>query len=203
MIVTGDLVHEPSPKAYHRLAEQLTRLSCPVYCLPGNHDNPEMMSEHLNVKNISTKKQIDFTHWQVLLLDSHKPGSHGGHIAEHEMQFLRTSIEQHPQQDVLVAVHHPCISIHSPWMDNMMIDNATVLQSQLERYPQVKSVIFGHVHQEFEAVHNDILYQTCPSTCVQFKPQSNHYEKDTLAPGFRQLTLKADGHLQSQVIRLA
>ena len=49
ILATGDLVGD-EPDAYDRLIAILEPLALPVYCLPGNHDFPAIMSRTLPVK---------------------------------------------------------------------------------------------------------------------------------------------------------
>ncbi len=41
-----------------------------------------------------------------------------------------------------------------------------------------------------------------PSTCVQFKPNSDDFALDTCSPGWRELELHADGRFETRVKRL-
>ena len=38
ILLTGDLVHQPTETTYQKLADYLSALKTPLYCLPGNHD---------------------------------------------------------------------------------------------------------------------------------------------------------------------
>ena len=47
-------------------------------------------------------------------------------------------------------------------------------------------------------------YQTMatPATCIQFKPDSNHFALDTLQPGWREIELHPDGRIETRVKRI-
>lgn len=203
VIVSGDLVHEPTHEAYERLKDLLRQFPCPVYCLPGNHDDPQQMQQVLNEGNITTPKQLVFDDWQLLLMSSYKPDSHGGHVSDTEIQYLHEAIAQYPDKEVAIAVHHPCVSVQSSWMDSMMIDNADEYLTALQQHKAIRLVVFGHVHQIYEAQFEGITFHSCPSTCIQFKPYSDAYRKDALPPGFRHITLKKNGFIESFVLRVS
>ena len=38
-----------------------------------------------------------------------------------------------------------------------------------------------------------------PATCIQFKPDSNHFALDTLQPGWREIELHPDGRIETRV----
>jgi len=43
LLLTGDLSQDGSEAAYERIAQILKRLTMPIYCLPGNHDDATVM----------------------------------------------------------------------------------------------------------------------------------------------------------------
>ncbi len=201
VLVTGDLVHTPEPRAYELLLEQLLRFPCPVYCLPGNHDDPAVMHARLNHKHVSTKKIIRTGDWQILMLDSHKPDTHAGYLSASELDWLATSLES-SDLSTLVAIHHPVMSIGSPWMDAMGLENAGEFHRVLAGQPQVKAVICGHIHQDFQHDSSEFQFLGCPSTCVQFKPGVDEYQADVLKPGFRLLQLGEKGRILTEIFRV-
>ena len=91
ILLTGDLAQDPSPTAYKRLAKQvLETFSCPVYWIPGNHDNPIMMEEVFAETKLKPEKLILRDKWQIILLDSHFRGHVSGHIAQKDLAWLNT-----------------------------------------------------------------------------------------------------------------
>ena len=66
----------------------------------------------------------------------------------------------------------------------------------------MKAVLSGHVHQAFDVTKKGVRYLTSPSTCVQFKPQSDDFAVDDKAPGYRYLTLTKSGKINTQVERI-
>ncbi len=51
LLATGDLVHDASPEGYALIGDMLAGFGVPVFCLPGNHDVPPVMREHLTGAN--------------------------------------------------------------------------------------------------------------------------------------------------------
>jgi Icc protein len=82
------------------------------------------------------------------------------------------------------------------------LQNSEDLFAVLDRHPQVKLVIFGHIHQNFQQQRQDVEYLGTPSTCVQFEPQSSNFSLDNMQPGFRLLDLYPDGTWKTQVERV-
>ena len=203
VLVTGDLVHEPVPAAYARLAAMLHTANCPVFCLPGNHDEPALVRAHLHGENLSTAPAVLFNHWVVILLDTCLPGNHGGFLADQELEFLDRTLKQHADRYALVCLHHPPLPVGSPWMDSMGLRTPEALFAVTDRHPGMRGMIWGHIHQEFAAERQGVKLLAAPSTCVQFAPRTVSYTRDNKPPAWRTLRLHARGALETAVKYLA
>jgi Icc protein len=202
ILLTGDLVHEPEQAAYARLRPLLERLPSPVFCLPGNHDQPELLRRCLAGGAIHCDKVLDLGPWCVVLLDTWLAGSHAGRLAPAELQLLEGELEAGRSAHYLVALHHPPVSVDSPWMDAMGLENGGELLSVLDVRDGVRGVIWGHIHQEYRRERGRTLLLGTPSTCVQFKPHADRYIRDERPPGFRQLSLRPDGTIETRLQRV-
>jgi len=201
IIATGDLVHDASSTGYHRLAHSLLELEIPSYWLPGNHDNAKLMAKCMTANGISDSKILDTGHWRILLLDSTVAGHEGGHLSTAELAWL----EQHIQscdKNLLLCLHHQPIPVGSLWIDSMAVDNGQELCALVKNYPQIKGVIWGHVHQAFEYFQDGVHWLSAPSTCIQFTPGSDEFSLDPTPPGCRLLALTPNGNIKSRIVRL-
>jgi len=203
ILVTGDLTQIPNATSYQRIFNELRTTHIPTICLPGNHDDWELMNEALNTENISCIKQTNLGSWQIICLNSQKPGSACGRLAESELQFLEKTLCNNKKKPTLVAVHHNCLPTGSTWLDTMTIENSKAFLAILKKHSQIKLLIHGHTHQnqEFKFEHLKIL--STPSTCFQFKPASHEFAIDNTDPGYRLLDLSDDHSFSSEVFRVA
>jgi len=200
ILLTGDLVHEPTKTAYQKLADHLSVLTTPILSLPGNHDAPELMRYVMGANGHDTGNLIKFDDWVIILLDTCVRGEHSGELSDAELEFLRKSLEANLDSHCLIALHHHPVSINSCWMDAMSLINATDFLKIVDEFKQVRGIIWGHIHQEFEdEIANVKLFGT-PSTCLQFKPGSSEFVVADKAPGYRKLILKNNGSISSNVI---
>ncbi len=202
VLLTGDLVQDPYETSYHRLLEIMEDLEVPWVCLPGNHDSPAMMADILCQRRDHCAKRITTSQWQIICLNSYKPDSHTGHLPESELRYLTHTLTMTQKRSALIALHHPPVPVGSAWMDTMQLDNGNEFLDLLSPFPQVKGVIFGHIHQVFSSQHLYIPLWSTPSTCFQFKPGSSEFALDNLSPGWRWLELHANGHIETRVERL-
>jgi 3',5'-cyclic-AMP phosphodiesterase len=201
LLLTGDLSQDESPKSYERLRDLIAPLNIPAYWIPGNHDQPLLMQDILCTSPLSTNKVFQQGGWNFILLSSMLPGEVHGELSVENLNWLDQQL-QRSELPTLVALHHPPCPIGSAWIDPLGLHQPDLFYAVLDRYPQVKLVIFGHIHQHFEQMRSGVRYLGCPSTCVQFKPQSPDFAIDEARPGFRLFTLSTDGTCAVQVERV-
>jgi 3',5'-cyclic-AMP phosphodiesterase len=202
ILATGDLSQDASPESYQYLADFLKTLEVPSFWLPGNHDDPEVMQQYLRNQSVSSAKQILIGNWQVILLDSSVKDKVYGNLAKAELDFLSQALEEYPDKYALVSLHHQPVTIDSQWLDQIGLKNASEFKQVLAKYPQVKGVVWGHIHQDFEFTESGIYWMATPSSCVQFEPGSEDFSAGEEAPGYRYLNLYADGKIESVVHRI-
>lgn len=203
VLLTGDLVHEPSPAAYASLRTRLVAAwpEIPCHCLPGNHDDPDMMAAALCTQAIHLSTLLEFDHWRMVFLNSRIVGEQGGFLDQGQFRLLNGAIAQRPEKHLLTAVHHHPWPCGSRWMDTMVINNGMRMLDCLQTSPEfARVVVFGHVHQTVDRMIGNVRLLGTPSTCVQFKPRSDAFALDDLPPGYRWITLHPDGSIDTEVV---
>ena len=199
ILATGDLVHDPTTEAYINLNRILQSALLPVFCLPGNHDRPLMMDDLLNTGRLSTCKSVCCGDWEFCLLDSVLEDNEKGYLAAVELEYLQARLTSSTAAYLVICLHHQPLAIGSPWMDEMKVGNGDDLLQLVRDKPQVRCMIWGHIHQEFTSQLGHILMLGSPATCIQFKPDTLEFEKDVLPPGYRKFRFHRDGRIDSSV----
>ncbi len=202
ILLTGDLAQEPCPASYRRILTRIEAYKTPCICLPGNHDDYELMQQILNTDSINCRKQVLLDNWQLISLNSQIPGNPGGRLPKGELAFLESCLTENPGHYALIAVHHHCLETKSPWMDTMIIENRRELLAIVGKYPQVKAITTGHIHQIMDVKTTALRVLGAPSTCFQFTPETLEFSVSDTAPGYRLIELYADGLIESEVVRL-
>jgi len=200
ILATGDLSEDGSDASYQALNRIFGKLSIPVMPLPGNHDLPERLSTCLNASNMIHQGYQIPGNWQIITLNSVRPDHVGGQLAPDQLHWLQQRLQAEPERHALIALHHPPVEIGSRWMDEIMLTSANELFKILDQHRQVRAVIWGHIHQEYSSIRNNVMLLGAPSSCIQFKPAQDAFALDTTRPAYRRLRLHPDGKLNTEVI---
>ncbi|RDI37202.1 3',5'-cyclic-AMP phosphodiesterase [Aquicella lusitana] len=203
ILLSGDLSQDGSKEAYIRLANFLKSVNVPIYCVPGNHDNVKVMAHVYPYETISNHRHIILKNWHIILLNSQKPGAVEGYLDPSQLNYLQHCLQTYPEHQALIVFHHQPVPVGSRWLDNLGLTNADAFWRIISSYPNVNTVFFGHVHQEFEQVVNKVHCYAAPSTCIQFKRNKDDFGLERLPPGYRWIKLFEDGHLETGVKRTA
>ncbi|QUC06351.1 3',5'-cyclic-AMP phosphodiesterase [Aggregatibacter sp. oral taxon 513] len=204
VLATGDLVQDNSDEGYLRFRQDVKALNNKmVFWIPGNHDFQPKMFEILKEETVSAKKHILLgDKWQILLLDSQVQGVPHGQLEAEELDWLKLKLQEYPERYSLVVLHHHLLSTGSAWLDQHNLRNANELVEVLAPFKHVKALLYGHIHQQVDSEWLGYQVMATPSTCIQFKADSNTFALDVAQPGWREIDLHADGHIETRVKRI-
>ena len=196
LLVTGDCSADGSEASYLRLAGKLQRLGAPAYYLPGNHDDPARMARLLAGRTIGQgdklTQEFEAEGWRFILLDSAVPGQDWGALGKEQIDWLRSALATKSNMPTMVIVHHNPVPVGSLWLDTMTIADADELLAVLDAAPQIRAVLYGHVHQEASGQRGQTKYLAVPSTFYQFKPKAATFGQDDIPAGARLVHLDSN-----------
>lgn len=202
ILATGDLSQDGSVASYQRFRRVAERIEAPGRWCPGNHDELAAMREACRGSALM-EPVLEIGGWRVVMLDTLVAGSVFGMLRGDQLELLDRALSEAPDSHHLICLHHHPVSIGSRWMDTIGLRNPEALFEVLDRHSNVRAVLWGHIHQEFDSRRNDVRLLASPSTGVQFAPQSEDFQVDSVAPGYRWLRLYADGQLETGVSRVS
>ena len=197
VLATGDLVHD-QPAAYPRLAWMLRQLRAPIAAIAGNHDDATELRA-IQTSGLQVGGRYRLGGWCILLLNTQLEGEAGGRLSQAELQFLTDGLRTAGDDHVLIVLHHHPVPLHSAWLDRIALDNPDDFFAVLDSFDNVRGVLWGHVHQEFDSQRRGVRLLATPSTCVQFLPRARQFTLDDKPPAMRWLSLHADGRIQTQI----
>ncbi len=203
VVLTGDLSDDGSQAAYAWLRGCLTTLAVPAYCIPGNHDDAVVLRAVLPGDNVHVTDWAELGGWQLVLLSSAVAGREGGSLGRAGQDTLSGLLRFAGHAPTLVVLHHPPVPVGSPWLDTMCLDDAEAFFDRIDRHPNVRAVVFGHIHQTYDEARGTLRLLGTPSTCAQFTPATECHVNDVLAAGYRWFLLRSDGGWETGVERLS
>ena len=203
VVLTGDLSDDGSQASYAWLRGCLTTLAVPAYCIPGNHDDAEVLRAVLPGDNVHVTDWAELGGWQLMLLSSAVAGREGGSLGRGGQDTLSGLLCFAGQAPTLVLLHHPPVPVGSPWLDTMYLDDAETFFEVIDRHPNVRAVVFGHIHQTYDETRQHARLLGTPSTCAQFTPRTERHLKDVQTAGYRWFLLRSDGDWETGIERLS
>ncbi len=201
LLITGDLVQD-DPAGYVHFRRLLGDLRLPVLCLPGNHDEPEAMRRELDRAPFVIGGIVDLGLWRIVLLDSTIAGSAAGRLGPERLAALQSALAGAPQRHTLVCLHHHPVPMASRWLDRVGLQDAEEFLAVIDRHPNVRGIVWGHVHQSYDALRKGVRLLATPSTCAQFLPRADQFAVDRRPPAYRTLELRADGSILTDLVWL-
>lgn len=199
LLCTGDLSQDASEASYAAFRQMTAVLGAPSRWLPGNHDEAKVMQA---VAPELVQAVTDIGQWRIVMLDSAVVGATFGVLADEQLAVLDRALADAGERHCLVCCHHQPVDIGCAWIAPIGLRNADELLQRLKRYPQVKALLWGHIHQEWDELRDGVRYLATPSTCIQFAPRSEDFKVSEEQPGYRWLRLHDDGRLETGVERV-
>lgn len=174
VLITGDLTNDGDLETYQALAEMLATLDLPLYPIPGNHDDRNLIRKAFpKVEELSPEGPLCYAieHFpvRVLALDSSVDGDARGYLGAVQLDWLTTKLDEEPEKPVIVMLHHPPFKTGIGHMDYSMLGDAEDLASVIQAYPKVERVLCGHVHRAVQTRFAGTIAQIPPGTAHQVK----------------------------------
>ena len=204
LVLTGDTAHDEDLATYDAVRKELADWEGRVRIIPGNHDNraalrtvfPDASCGPIDLVTF----QVSWDDWQIIGLDSQQPGELPGSLGKEQLTWLRNLLQSAPERHTLLFLHHPPITVQSPWLDRIRLLDSTDLERLVSDHPQVVLIGCGHVHQEVVGSLGRATVLTTPSVGHPFRPRTEHIEIDSVGPAYRLWELFPDGRWSTQVM---
>lgn len=143
VLVTGDVADHGSPEEYDQAVDLLTGLD--AHLVPGNHDRRPTMRAAFGLPGddaITSTVTVGGT--VVVLADSHVPGHDHGDLAPESIALLEEAATR--PQPLIVALHHPPMTIGSGLLDPIRLLDPAPLLAPLRGRAAPSVVLCGHAH---------------------------------------------------------
>lgn len=172
IVITGDLVHNVELIEYQQLKSILSRLTMPVYLLPGNHDSRELIrkvfTDHTYLPSTGFLQYTVEGHaLRLIMLDTNVSGEGRGELDASCLQWLDQQLSQQPTQPTLLFMHHPPFTTGIDLMDGLGLTGRDALAKIVEKYDCIERIGCGHIHRPIQTLWAETLAYTVPSPVHQ------------------------------------
>jgi 3',5'-cyclic AMP phosphodiesterase CpdA len=172
LLISGDLTQNGTAEQYARVRELVAPLDLRAHVLPGNHDLRGPLREAFGLPGKGQEHAshaVDLGPLRLVCLDSTIPGAEAGALDEGRIEWLEATLAAEPAAPTVLAMHHPPLSTAVPSFDAIGLAPQwrEALAEVLERHPQVRRVVAGHVHRTIVAELAGRAVVSIPSTYLQ------------------------------------
>ena len=200
LLASGDLSEDGSRASYLALKGYFNPLDTPVLALPGNHDDAEMLAEFFPGSPVDTISALELGPWRIVRLNSCLPGKPEGLLSEKTLLDLEEFLALHNRGPIVIVLHHQPVAINSPWIDKYRLLEPEAFLKLVDQHPNVKAVVWGHVHQQYEVDRNGTAMLGGPSSAVNGMKTAQKFTPDRTGPACRWLELEIDGSISTGTV---
>jgi Icc protein len=198
LLLSGDLAEDGSEAAYRYLAQFMKAFGVPVLTVPGNHDRAMIQKKHFPDTAVEAPLVFDLPGWQLVLLNSVIEKEIAGTLTARMLDGLKQALADSSLPKIIV-LHHQPVLCGSPWIDRFPLLNAGEMMSLLDDKENVKAVLWGHIHQSFEAQHQAIRLLGSPSSAANSLSGFEKFTFDEAGPSFRWMKLGRAGEFDTGI----
>ncbi|GAA4408390.1 hypothetical protein GCM10023187_30170 [Nibrella viscosa] len=193
IVLGGDLCYQTGERAvYQWIKTQLDPLPYPVYAIAGNHDDPVMMAEELELAHDVWGDELYFAFplngYPVVFLDTAK-----GYCSPGQMTWLQEHLHA-IGRNILLFMHHPPVLAGVGHMDaHYAFQQRDEIKSIFNSLSGRITVACGHYHVEKTILQDNLSVLITPSLFFQMKHDPEKMVIDHYRIAIREINLSPDG----------
>lgn len=196
VMITGDLVEKPSDSTYSHFEELIAPLKAPVFLIPGNHDDPEIMWKRFGKslkfpgKPPCYQYVIDEYDFRILALNTHLDGTELPEFGKNRLEWLNEHLAM-SDRPTMIVIHHPPMKTGVEFIDMAGVEWYQGIREAVERNPQVQLIICGHGHLELIGRLGNVVVYMAGATAHQLiagrvKDRAPAFDPSRVAPVLHQ-----------------
>jgi len=197
VILTGDLTQDHSLASYLLISELFSAWSCPVFYLPGNHDDMALMQQAFALPPFCADTELSLGHWRLCLLNSKGP-TPAGYFEQTRQQQLQQQLLSYPADSAVWLFCHHHLSPMGSFIDEHIQLDAAALWQIIGSDPRIQGFAHGHCHYAYAKIQQGIHLVGCPASSVQFLLTPD-YQPVAARPGYIEWIFNANASAEPAV----
>ncbi|TAK73374.1 MAG: hypothetical protein EPO11_08555 [Gammaproteobacteria bacterium] len=175
IFLTGDVSQDETDQSYQKVIDIFSKLTIPVYWIPGNHDNFERMKVVFkDAKNFFQARHLTLPGWNLIFLNTKD-----GYLPDSELALLKNTIATLAgDANIAIVMHHHPAEVGTPLVDHYILQNRNEFWDIITG-TQVKLIICGHVHGDYKFKYRDVMIESTPATCLQWQQGTKDLKIDS------------------------
>lgn len=176
VLLTGDISQDESSASYQLAQAQFERLNIPVYWIHGNHDDETKVKPSFGTSPyLKQLKHLTTLFWDFIAINTCRQGTDDGYLEESELAYFWQSVDiaKNNNKNIAVVMHHHPYPVATPLVDACMLQTADDFLTQIKQCSEIKLIICGHVHGNYQIPYGDLMIEACPATSFQWKKGTN------------------------------
>jgi Icc protein len=149
VVITGDIAEHGLASEYEEARELFETLPNTLMC-PGNHDRRPAFRRALLGQEESEapiNQSLSLDGLLIVVCDTSIPGRDDGYLEDDTIAWLSSALTQTPPHTrVLIALHHPPVFLHSPFIDQIRQKGEERLAELIRGDERVVAILCGHAH---------------------------------------------------------
>lgn len=173
VLATGDLADVGTPDVYRKMRRMLDRIELPVYVIPGNHDDRDMLRAafvdlgYLPADGLFLQYTIEDYPLRLIGLDTVETGGDGGEMCAQRLEWLDARLGEQPARPTLIFMHHQPKLTRMGYRDHHAFRGAKEMETIVRRHPQVEWIVCGHLHRPIQMLWGGTTVSVAPSSAFQ------------------------------------
>lgn len=174
VLMTGDLTNGGEGNGYTRLRQIVDRLACPVYVIPGNHDDRDgLRRAFADCRWMPTSGYLNYVvaldGLRLVCLDTLHVGHEGGRLCPERLGWLEAALAEGNGTPTLIAMHHPPFIGGLSAFDCDSLEGEAEFSTILRRHPEVERIVCGHFHRPMTTRWAGHTVSVAPSTAFHIR----------------------------------
>lgn len=196
ILVTGDISQDGSEESYQLAREQFERLNAAVYWIHGNHDDESIVKPIFEPSSrLQPLRHFTTPSWDFIALNTCRRATDDGYLEASELASFWQNIEvaKSNHKNIAVVMHHHPYPVATPLVDACMLQQADDFLEQIKQHPEIKLMMCGHVHGDYQMAYGKQMIEACPATSFQWKKGTSTSETEKRR-GFKYFAFNAEAY---------